>query len=442
MSIQVVNRNNVVAGLFLIGSILLAVAISFILSDITDQFGSKKSYVFRFETSVGVTGLQPGADVTFGGLSVGKVKSIKPNRTVDAESGVEVIRSHDVVVDMVSDLVLYEDAYADLTLPMLGGVSKINIPSPGTGSYEGGPEDANSVLDENESLRGRFAPSILTQLGFTTEDAIKIQQTIDDVKQITASTNEVTSSFQRMTESLELPFIEGVGDGRSTIANIRAFTENLNGQEGWSGQVDGIFASTQTAMDKVSPAIDEAQLVISDARSMMSENRPKIGRILDNVEQTTERVRFDSMGRLDELLDKGSLALGSYKEVAENANELISVNRPKVDATLDSVRSIGVNSELFIEELRAQPWRILKKPNKDELAREPIYEAARAYASAVSDLRIASEALDSAVLKVSESGTPASAAELARISNIVESAYGRYEEAERGLLEKLRSPSP
>ncbi len=442
MSIQVVNRNNVVAGLFLIGSILLAVAISFILSDITDQFGSKKSYVFRFDTSVGVTGLQPGADVTFGGLSVGTVKSIEPNRVADPDTGIEVIRSHDVFVDLVSDLVLYEDAYADLTLPMLGGVSKINIPSPGTGSYAGGPADANAVLDENESLRGRFAPSILTQLGFTTEDAIKIQQTIDDVKQITASTNEVTSSFQRMTESLEMPFIEGVGDGRTTIANIREFTDNLNGEEGWSGRVDGIFEGTQAAVDKVSPAIDEAQMMISDARSMVSENRPKIGRILDNVQQTTERVRFDSMGRLDELLDKGSLALGSYKEVAQNANELIAVNRPKVDATLDSVRSIGVNSELFIEELRAQPWRILKKPNKEELAREPIYEAARAYASAVSDLRIASEALDSAVLTVTESGTPASAAELARISNIVESAYGRYEEAERGLLEKLRSPSP
>jgi hypothetical protein len=442
MSLQVVNRNNVVAGFFLIASVLLAVAISFILSDITDKFGSKSNYVFRFPTSVGVTGLKPGAEVTFGGLSVGRVESIKAFTQIDAVSGVEVTVAHDVSVSVVSGLVLFENAYADLTLPMLGGVSKINIPSAGSGSFDGGPADANSVLDENEILRGRFAPSILTQLGFSTEDAIKIQETIDDIKQISTNANDVTASFKRMTTKLEPEFASGVDDGRSTMANIREFSEGFNGENGYSSRVDGILSSTQDAAEKFSPAIDDARSTINEAREVISENKTRVSRILDNVEQTTERVRFDSMGRIDELLEKGTLALGSYKDFADEASDMLDVNRPKISATLDSARGIGVHGELFLEEIRSQPWRLLKKPTQEDLEREPIYEAARAYADAVSDLRIASEALDAAVSHVSQTGTPANAADLARIANVVDEAYGRYEEAERGLLERLRSPSP
>jgi len=442
MGMQVVNRNNVVAGVFLIGSILLAVAISFILSDIQDKFGSKKSYVFRFSTVIGVAGLESGAQVTFGGLNVGTVKSIHAHSEVDPESGIEVTVAHDVEVALRSDLVLHEDAFADLTLPMLGGVSTINIPSAGKGSFEGGPEDANTLLDEGEVLRGRFAPSILTQLGFSTEDAEKIRTTIENIKQVSANANKVTASFERMTTSLEPDFIGGVDDGKTTMENIRAFTDRLNGEAGWSGKVDGILTSTQTATDKISPAIDDAHGAIEDARSMIDENRPRVARILDNAEQTSERIRFDSMGKIDELLDKGTLALGSYKDVADNANNLIDINRPKINSTLDSTRDIGINGKLFVEEIRSQPWRLLNKPSKEDLEREPLYEAARAYAEAVSDLRVASEALDSAVSSASQGDSQANAIELARISRLIEEAYGRYEEAERGLLERLRQPDP
>ncbi len=442
MSMQVVNRNNVVAGTFLIGSIILAVIISFLLSNITDKFGAKKHYVFRFPTSVGVAGLKPGAEVTFGGLGVGKVDSIAAYTRIDPQSGIEVVAAYDVMVSVASDLVLHEDAYADLTPPMLGGVSKINIASAGSGSYAGGPSDANSILDEGEMLRGRFAPAILTQLGLDVEYVEKIKAITDQVKQVATNASESAASVRRMTDALEPEFIQGVGDGKSTIANVREFTDRLNGDDGWSGRVDGILGKTEEASGKAVTLLDETQARVQEARDVIIDSKPKIARILDNVEQTTERVRFDSMGHIDELLAKGSLALGSYKDLAENANEMVSMNRPKIDATLDSVRDIGVHGELFLEEIRAQPWRLLKKPTKEDLEREPIYEAARAYASAVSDLRIASEALDAAVMRTSESGSPAGVVELARIAKVVEEAYGRYEEAERGLLERLRTPSP
>ncbi|MBL4699059.1 MAG: hypothetical protein JKX70_09535 [Phycisphaerales bacterium] len=442
MSIKVVNRNNVAAGSFVVGSVLLAVAISFVLSDVADKFGSKKMYVFRYTTDVGVTGLKPGANITFGGLSVGKVKSISAHHVVDTETGVEVIDAHDVHVALMSDLVLYEDAFADLTLPMLGGVSTINIPAAGFGAFDGGPSDANTVLDEGEILRGRFAPSILTQLGFSTEDAEKIKRTIRNVEETSANANDSSAGIARMVEALEPEFLGGVDDGRSTIANIREFTEGINGEAGWSGKVDDILTKADDAALKLDPVLVDARSAINEAREVIADGKPRVAKILENVEQTTQRVNDTSMVKLDELLEKGSITLGSYKEIAEKTSNLIDINKPKVNAVLDSARSIGVHGELFLEEIRSQPWRLLKKPTQEDLEREPIYEAARAYADAVSDLRIASEALDAAVIRMTESGSTGDAAALARISKVIEAAYGRYEAAEIELLERLRSPRP
>jgi ABC-type transporter Mla subunit MlaD len=442
MGAQVVNKNNLIAGVFLIGSILLAVSISFILSDIGDRFISKKEYVVRFPVDIGVAGLQSGATVTFGGLEVGKVSSIRPHQVVDAESGLPVTMAHDVVVALSSDLNLFENAYADLMPPILGGVSSVNIASAGDGSYEQGPADDNSVLNEGEIIRGRFAPAILAQLGFSVEDAKKIRDVIDSTKSLTENIDASSMSVRNMTESLEPQFIDGIDDGRSAVSNIREFTDHFNGEDGWSSRVGRVLDNADASASKLGPAIDDVRAGIKDARDIISENRSKIARTTDNIEQITERIRFDTTGQIDELLAKGSMALTSFQDVGNNVNGLIVENRPKINSTISSARDIGVDGKLFVEEIRSQPWRLLNKPTEDELAREPIYEAAKAYAGAVSDLRIASEALDAAVVRAGQTGTPESVAEITAVSSVVESAYDRYEQAEQGLLEILRSSTP
>ena len=442
MSTQLVSRNNVVAGLFLILSILLAVFIAFTLSDVQDKFVKRSEYVIRFPTSVGVAGLQPGADVTFGGLGVGKVRSIRENVMLDEQTGVEVVRSHDVIVALRTDLVLYEDAYADLTLPILGGISKINIASPGAGAYEGGPDDENDTLDPGEALRGRFAPSILSQLGFSTEEALAIKETIHEVKEITANVNETSEAMKRMVLELEPEFGESVDDGRSTLANIREFTERFNAEDGWAPRVDSILSSADDAAKKFSPVLDDVQSTVTEAKGVLEENKERVTSILENVDVTTERFKTTTMDEVDQLLEKGSVALGSYKDIADNANSILLSNKPKIAATLDSASDIGVQGKLFVEEIRSQPWRLLKKPSEEDLLREPIYEAARSYARAVSDLRVASEALDAAVLNATANPAPGAVDEIREIADVVDQAYGRYAEAEKSLLERLRAQSP
>lgn len=438
MSTQLINRNNVAAGLFLIMSIFLALFISFTLSDALDRFEKRTEYIVRFPTSVGVSGLQSGAEVTLGGLRVGRVVSLSEYAEHDPRTGAEIIRALDVVIAVDQDLVLYEDAMADLIIPILGGVSKLNIASPGSGTYDGGPDDQNALLDQGEHMRGRFSPSILTQLGFSSEEADAIRETIHRVHAISEDLGEVSASMRRMAAELEPEFGQGVEDGRTTMANIRALSERFTAEDGWSTRVDSILARSDEAAAKIGPVIDDANATVAEVRTLIDENRPRVTSIMDNVNAATERFRLDTIDKIDELLREGTLALGSYREVADNANVVILESRPKINATLESAQRIGTEGTGLIEEIRSQPWRVLQKPSESELRREPIYEAARAYADAVSDLRVASEALDAAVLRSAQSASVDSVSRIREMARVVEEAYGRYTQAERALLERLR----
>ena len=454
MSSRALNKNNVMAGSFVISGVLLAVVFAFILGDFAGKLGSKKSYVIRFPTEVGVMGLQNGAEVTFAGMSVGTVESVGVFYVDDKASGARIPAAMDVLIHLESDLVLFEDAIADLAPPILGGVSKINIASAGTGAVLAGVDlspDANGVLDEGEIITGRFAPSILRQMGLTPEETQKILDVIGKfpewsgrVSTTAENVEETSASVRRMAEKLEPNFSGGVDDGRTTMSNIREFSDALTKEGGWKDRIDSTMVSVDEASAKFGPMIDDAQATLSTARETIEENREKVGRILENVDETTKRVRFETIDKANKLLEDGALALGSANETLADVKSVVGENRATISATMVNARQISLQGKLFLEEIRSQPWRLLNKPSKKDLKREPLYEAARSYAGAVSELRTASESLDTAV-RMSAGNTSKNgeefAAELMRLASIVEQAYGRYEQAERGLL-GLLSESP
>jgi ABC-type transporter Mla subunit MlaD len=447
MSSRALNKNNVMAGSFVISGVLLAVVFAFILGDFAGKLGSKKTYVIRFPTQVGVMGLQNGAEVTFAGMSVGTVVSVGMHYVEDEASGARVPAAMDVEIKLESDLVLFEDAVADLAPPILGGVSRINIASAGTGMVTDDLElapDPGGVLDEGETINGRFAPSILRQMGLGPEETQKILDVIGKfpewsgrVSTTAENVEETSASVRRMAENLEPNFNSGVDDGRTTMANIREFSDAMTEEGGWKDRIDSTMVSVDEASAKIGPAIDDATATMTSVRETVDENREKVGRILDNVEASTERVRFETIDKANALLADGALALGSARETIGDVQGVIAENRTTIGATMVNARQISLNGKLFLEEIRSQPWRLLSKPTKKDLKREPLYDAARTYAGAVSELRSASESLDTAVRMSSADSSQSGdefAAELLRLASVVEKAYGRYEHAERGLL--------
>ncbi len=449
MSASIVNRNNVLAGVFVVASLALAVAIAVIIGDVLGSMGSKHEYVVRFPTSVGVTGLQPGSEVTFAGMPVGRVVSITPHQPDGP--GVPA-RSMDVAIAVDSRFSLFEDAFADLAPPILGGVSRINFASAGTGAIPPGDRLAelasnnnNAVLEPGEAVRGRFAPSILAQLGFTVEDAERLRNTIADVENIAGTARQTVARVDRMTETLEPRFETTVSDAQAAVANARALTERFTAEGDWAARVTSILANADNTIASAATVADDARSAIASTNALVEEHSRSIGRILANVETTTDRVNTRTMDQAEAMIREGTLALASFRSVGDKSDAILTAVRPDLTATAVNARSISQQGRLFLDEIRAQPWRLLKKPDHADLMREPIYAAARSYASAVSDLRAASEALEAALQATGpdarniRADTPE---QVARIAATVQSAYDRFADAERALLETLRNTAP
>jgi ABC-type transporter Mla subunit MlaD len=446
MSASIVKRNNVLAGVFVIASLILAVAIAVVLGDVLGNIGRKNAYVVRFPTEIGVTGLESGAEVTFAGLPVGRVTGIEPRRSGGPDTPADAM---DVTVLVDARITLYEDAFADLAPPILGGVSRINFASAGTGPVAPDAKAAalaqsngNGVLEPGEAVRGRFAPSILAQLGFSAEDAERIRNAIADVEAITASVRTTTDRVDRMAERLEPTVDQAFADASEAVANARDFTLRF-GEDGWAQRIENILADAERTVAEGPRVASDVRGAIASARGLLETHSDSVARLLGNAESISERVRFETMDQAEALLREGTLAAASFRAVGEQTDGLLSQLRPDIRAATANTRGITQQARLFLDEVRAQPWRLLKQPSKEDLMREPLYAATRAYADAVSDLRVASEALDAAIRgSASETASPDAAMEVARIAATVQAAYDRYAQTERALLETLRAAAP
>ena len=91
-------------------------------------------------------------------------------------------------------------------------------------------------------------------------------------------------------------------------------------------------------------------------------------------------------------------------------------------------------------EVRSQPWRLLIQPTTKEFESQVLYDATRNYATAASDLRGASEALEALLAKggtATDATTDAQKASIAELSDRLKEAFTKYRDAEQALLDKL-----
>ncbi|MFG0307085.1 MAG: MlaD family protein [Phycisphaerales bacterium JB040] len=429
------SKNNLVAGAFLLGSLALALGISFWLGEVSERLGSKAGYTVHFPMDVGVAGLQPGSKVMLAGMEVGRVERV---RRVE-QSGRVVAMEADVLVN--DAVALHQDARAFLTQPILGGVSGINITSVG---LTGAP------LGEGGSIEGGVAPGLLAQVGLGPEQAEQIFAILDNIERATREADELAARMDNIAAAFETDAEGSATDIRQVLADLRAFTARFTGDNGWDTRIERILADAQSNMaevqslrEGVAQTVANADGFVTDARAILGENRPGIAAIVQDGEAIVSRVRFETAVRFEELLDTGVLALASYSDLGGRLNQMVTREYPQIRRTLANVRETSDQAKLAMGELRSQPWRLLDAPTGQELEREPLYAAARAYAVAVADLRAASESLETAIgsaeTRASSGENLPGAAELAGMARSVDEAFKRYQDAEQSLLERLAS---
>jgi ABC-type transporter Mla subunit MlaD len=415
-------RNTFFTGLFITAAILASVVIVIILSGVLDTLGTR-AYLVRFDLAANVGGLQPGAEVRLGGRRIGVVTDVAFER--DGEGEMARVEGVVVTLRVNNDIALREDARAYLELPLLGAQGVINFPTLGEGDR----------LADGGAVTGQLAPpSFLAQAGFGDDERSAVRNILDR-----------TSSFADRLDS--------IGEGaQATVDDTRAIVRDArtSWDERWSARVDRVTENLDTTAargpelaDDLDARLEEVRSLLASAQSSLDDNRASVDETIENVRASSKDVRSFA-SRLDgelndrflELLDTGENELEKAGESVAEVGRFIEEQRPNLRKTLGNFRLASDQLRDTLVEVRRSPWRLLYRPDTRELEYELLYDAARTYAGALSDLRASSEALR----EVMRGEGGASSVDRARLDDLIErldDAFEGYESAEGLFIETI-----
>ncbi|MBL8757830.1 MAG: hypothetical protein JNK35_05300 [Phycisphaerae bacterium] len=473
-----VSRNNLKAGVLLVGSLLAGLAIALQLGNVIGMLTERRAtYVFRFSLADGAMGLKKGSMIKVGGQPVGEVSRVTFERPADAKdvppleiaSGVgpepkthgngvaapDEGRSPPTAVYVIAsirrDLVLYRDARVYLELPLLGSVSTINIPDIGGGTYQEPASNPTGTiarkvapLEPNEIIPGTLAPpTFLGQAGYGPEQKEQLQIILQRGKEISNQVSEMVGSAKSQLDG--------------TLGSLKAAAEQINDATGrvntrlpdWLELITQALVNTRSATGEAEQRLIQAKALIATVQQAIDDNRAVVDRILSNTERATanvatltDKVNTELYGTVKDTLADGRRALGAFAEVGEKAAQFVTEKTPELGRIVANARLSADQMKLMMTEVRRNPWRLLYQPTRREIEEELTYDAARTYAEAVGQLRAASDALQ-AVLSAGSTpgggGTPPDRAQIDEITRTIRESFGRYQDAERRFLDRLVS---
>jgi ABC-type transporter Mla subunit MlaD len=453
MSARGPKRNNVLAGLFLVSSLVVAVVLSFWVADIFDRFGSFTTYAVNLSLKDGATGIEPGSPVRLGGKTVGRVESVAWAHGPKLPDGRAVTTGIRVKIKIRADVPLYADAITQIERPILGGLAAINITNPGGMTSPERPDASPAeLLAEGGTIHGILAPGLLTQAGLGPEQIEQIRGIITQLNAASTDIATITGAFAPGAEP-------AMGDVAELLKSARRVVEAAESDfdELWSPKVtstldnfDEISANGVEISESVASGVDEARQGIDDAKAMIKSGqeivdnaKPDIDSILKSVDEATRHFKEQTTVDIDELMARAKDTVAEYETLGNKANVFLEEQKPQVEETLANVRLASMDGRLFVAELRAQPQRLLRPPNKKELERELLYSSARAYAAAASDLRAASTALDNILHMAVDGDAPSlTPAEIIALQKKVHNAFETYQDAETDLLDAIIGDAP
>lgn len=397
MASWMTNKYNWLAGLFLLGGLAGTVAMSFFFAGGT-PLGWNRRFVVRFSLSDGTGGLKSGSSVTLGGQVVGQVTSIVFEYAKDAE-GKETRRPTAVLVSVQirDDIELYDNARVSLDKPLLGTISGLNITDAGDPAVFSGAAaiaqvGASPVLENGDMIAGGLSPpAILAQAGIGPKQIEDLKQSLEDLRGTLADARKLVSSN---TDGLQKT-IDRVNE------SVSMFADKL---PEWSNSLEKILNTVTAGADRLDPiltkvdsGLDKAVRIIESTQAIVDRNGTRIDSILKNVDQLASGLAGDTLGFVLEALREVPAITKNVRVATDDAAKVVSQLRaemPTIKRSIASTRQATESLKIGIDEIVAQPWRLLQRPSTRELREQLVYDSARAYAVAVGDMRSYADSLE------------------------------------------------
>jgi ABC-type transporter Mla subunit MlaD len=432
---------NVLAGLFVVVSLIVGVLVAAMLSRSRGQQGGL-AFTVRFTLADGAAGLGPDSPVTLAGMVVGKVRSVQlhnapaPGARPMGGAVTPFPQAIDVTVDVAKDLVLYENTQVYLEKPLLGSLSALNIASPGTPDEPADldPSAGTWRVERGDIVRGGVAPpAFLAQAGLGPEQVSSVKNTL--------------ASIERSVLAVESMVGKSGPDVSAATTDARALVASLREQlPAWQTQIGNVLTRAEAASQRLEPilqsaegSVQEARALVDDVRTIVRENRARIDNILANTDKLAESLNAETLSLLNSSLREGERAMQGVAVAVDDVRLLVNEQTPGLRRTLANQRLMSDQLKLTAVEVRSQPWRLLIQPTTKEFESQVLYDATRSYAAAASDVRAAAEVVQQLTAREAGNGqaggvdAAALEAATARLRESLETFAG----TERALLQEL-----
>ena len=309
-------------GLFVVVSAAVLLISVYRISSATIR-GAHVSYKTYFRYA---GGLEPGADVLFGGIKVGNVTAVRP----DTEDPTRIV----ILLDVKTGTPLNANSVAKL-----GSVTLVTSPviSISTGSNDAPRIPPGGVIPSQETVA------------------------LDDMERKFAT---LADSAHSVLSSAEKDMNDITGDARHLIANLNEITGKPNQQH-----IQALLSDADAMIARISPKIDQVSDQITKLTSDADQVIAKAGPVLDNANATVSNAN-QTITDIREPIQKD---LADLSKTLEEAHGLIGDLRTAMRAkdqdvtyTLENVRMITDNLNELTDSLKQRPWSLIRiKQPKD-----------------------------------------------------------------------------
>jgi len=281
------------------------------------QFGRTRTHYCAYFKYAG--GLDPGTDVLFGGISVGKVTAVRPDANDPTRIEVDLEVKQGTPVNAKS-------------MAKLGSVSLMSSPvlSITTGTNDSPRLQAGAVIPTQETVSLDDMQREVAAIAESAQELITAVHT--DVDNITGDTRQVLANVNDLTGEAN----------RRHVAQILANADAMIART--SPQIDRIATNVETLTAKMGPTVDNVDSTVTNANGTITVLRDRTQTDLIELQKTLVEVR----------------------SLAENLQTVVHTNQQNIQYTLENIRMATDHLNDFTESVNERPWSLIRiKQPKD-----------------------------------------------------------------------------
>ena len=297
-----------VGALVVLSAVILCITFYFVGNA---QFGRTRTPYRTYLRYAG--GLEPGTDVLFGGITVGKVTAVRPDTADPTRIQIELEVKQGTPVN-------------EKSIAKLGSVSLMSAPvvSITTGTHEAPRLQAGAVIPSQETI------------------------SMDDMQREVAT---LAQSANTLIGSVQTDINNITGDARQVLANVNDLTGEANRRH-----VAGILANSDAVIAQAAPRIDQITANVQTLTAKLGPTVDNVNDTVSNANGTITMLRDHSQTDLIEL----QKTLVDARTLIDNLQVMVRANEQNLSYTLENVRTATDHLNDLTESLNERPWSLIR----------------------------------------------------------------------------------